>query len=91
MGAQPLDEFLNTVVVLDTHSPFVYIGTLDGHDALFITLRDATVHDCRESPITREQHVSEAKRFGFHASRKQVKVKVSDLVSLSRLDDVITN
>lgn len=91
MGALPLDEFLRQVVVLDTRAPYVYIGTLEEYDDMFITLRDAAVHDCTESPITREQHVAEVKRFGLRVSRKRLKVKCSDVVSLSRLDDVVVD
>jgi len=89
MGGASLDEFLNCIVVLDTRSPYVYIGTLENHDDMFITLRDAMVHDCTESPITREQYVTEVKKLGPRVSRKRIKVKNAEIISLSRLDDVV--
>ncbi len=86
-----MDEFLNAVIVLDSRAPYVYIGTLESYDDMFVTLKDASVHDCAESPITREQHVAEVRRFGLRVSRKYVKIKFSDIVGISRLDDVVVD
>jgi small nuclear ribonucleoprotein (snRNP)-like protein len=76
-------------VVVDTDSTYVYLGTLAEVQDHFVVLKDADVHDRRESPSTKEQYIMEAKRFGVKANRKDVKVRKAMVVSVSRLDDVL--
>jgi small nuclear ribonucleoprotein (snRNP)-like protein len=76
-------------VVVDTDSSYVYLGTLAEVQDHFVVLKDADVHDRRESPSTKEQYIMEAKRFGVKANRKDVKVRKAMVVSVSRLDDVL--
>ncbi len=82
--------FLGQVVVLDTDALYLYIGTLDKICDHFVVLKDADVHDRRESPSTKEQYAMDAKRHGVKANRKEVQVKKALIVSFSRLDDIIT-
>ena len=78
------------VVVVDTSSPFVYLGTLVKVDEHFLVLKDVDAHDRSEGPSTKEQYVMDTKRFGVKANRKEVSVRKAAVVSVSRLDDVIT-
>ena len=78
------------VVVVDTNSSFVYLGTLDRIDDQFLILKDVDAHDRNEGPSTKEQYVMDTKRFGVKASRKEVSVRKAMVVSVSRLDDVVT-
>ncbi|HEX7896426.1 MAG TPA: hypothetical protein VF950_01505 [Planctomycetota bacterium] len=78
------------VVVVDTSSSFVYLGTLLRVEDHFVVLKDVDAHDIHESTSTKEQYVMECKRFGVHANRKEVSVRKSVIVSVSKLDDVIT-
>jgi small nuclear ribonucleoprotein (snRNP)-like protein len=78
------------IVVVDTNTSFVYLGTLARVEDHFVVLSDVDAHDRNESSSTKEQYVMEAKRFGVKPNRKEVSVRKSLVVSVSRLDDVIT-
>jgi small nuclear ribonucleoprotein (snRNP)-like protein len=82
-------EFLGQVVVVDTDSSFVYLGTLKAVKEQFIVLADVDVHDTRETTSTKEQYVMDTKRFGVKPSRREVNVRTTQIVSLSRLDDIL--
>lgn len=83
------DEYVGREVVLDVSSPFVYIGTLSGYTRHSLTLENADVHDLRDTSTTRELYVLDARRHGFNGNRKRVVVRVSEIVSVSALEDVI--
>lgn len=89
MDNEAWTSFLGQVVVVDTHSAFVYLGTLAKVEDHFVTLKDVDVHDRSEGPSTKEQYVMDTKRFGVRANRKEVSIRKTLVVSLSRLDDVI--
>ena len=76
-------------VVVDTDSRFVYLGRLDRVELEFVVMKDVDVHDRRESPSTKEQYIMDTKKFGVKANRKEVSVRKSLVVSVSKLDDVI--
>lgn len=81
---------IGQVVVVDTTSPFVYLGTLTKADEHFLVLKDVDAHDRSEGPSTKEQYIMDTKRFGVKANRKEVSIRKAAVVSVSRLDDVIT-
>jgi hypothetical protein len=84
-----LEALQGEILVLDTEAPFVYIGTLDSWDELYLRLVDADVHDMRDSKTSRELYVIETRRLGVRANRQAVLVARSHVVSLSRLEDVL--
>jgi hypothetical protein len=85
-----IEELVGRVVVLDVTARYVYLGMLSGLDRHYLDLRDADVHDLRDTAnTTRELYVLEAKRHGFHRNRKRVLVRREDVVSVSALDDVV--
>jgi len=84
-----LDGLKDTVVVIDTNTHYVYVGTLKAADEGFLVLADADVHDISEGSSTKEMYAVEARRHGVQKNRREVLVRTSHVVSLSRLDDVI--
>lgn len=82
-------SLLDQEVVLDLSSPYVALGTLVAVDELFLTLVDADLHDLRDSRSTRERYVLDAKEHGIRKNRARVQVAMRELVSLSRLSDVV--
>lgn len=82
-------QLLRQEVVLDLASPYVVLGCLEQADAAFLRLSNADVHDLRDSKTTRELYVLEARRHGIRSNRVEVWVRVAEIVSLSRLTDVI--
>ncbi len=80
---------IGQVVVVDTSSPFVYLGTLARVEDHFVVLKNVDAHDRNEGPSTKEQYVMDTRRFGIKPNRREVAVRKTLIVSLSRLDDVI--
>jgi hypothetical protein len=83
------DALIGQAVVVDTDSRFVYLGRLDRVEAEFIVMKDVDVHDRRESPSTKEQYIMDTKKFGVKPNRKEVNIRKTQVVSLSRLDDIL--
>jgi|GEM_PF-4929505 len=55
-----IEEFLNQRVVVDLRSEYVCLGTLQRIDEHFLELRNADMHDLRDSDTTRENYVAES-------------------------------
>lgn len=82
-------EFLGKQVVLDVQSMFVYVGKLSAVDEKTLSLKNADVHDLRDSTTTREVYVRDARVHGIQPNRKAVFVRLDQVVSISLLEDVI--
>ena len=83
-----LDDFFGQMVVLDLSSPYVCIGRLVAADDVYFHLFDADLHDFRDSPATRENYVVDSVRVGIRRNRKQVLVRRSEVVALTRFADI---
>ncbi|MBI2933073.1 MAG: hypothetical protein HYY16_15625 [Planctomycetes bacterium] len=81
--------WIGQVVVVDTNSSFLYIGTLADVRPHFVVLKDVDTHDRADSLATKERYVMDVKRFGVRPNRKEVSVRLDLVVSVSRLEDVI--
>jgi small nuclear ribonucleoprotein (snRNP)-like protein len=84
-----LDELLNQRVVLDLRSSFVCLGTLKRVDVDLLELRNADLHDLRDTETTRENYVAESRTTGIKRNRKRVIVFRSEVVAIAALDDVV--
>lgn len=84
-----LQEYIGQKVVADLRSTFVCIGTLAGIDDHFLDVRNADFHDLRDTETTRELYVAESLATGIKRNRKRVLVCRSDVVAVSRLEDVV--
>lgn len=76
-------------VVVDTATPFVYIGTLKAWEENFIVLADADVHDSAEGRSGKDLYIAETRRNGVQRNRREVIIRKAQIVSLSLLEDVI--
>ena len=76
-------------IIVDTVSHFIYIGKLEDLSDYFLTLRDADVHDSRESPSMNEKYILDSKKYGVRSNRKMVHIRIQEVISISLLDDVI--
>ena len=83
------ESMIGKIVVVDTDSRFVYLGTLDRVDPEFLVMKEVDAHDRRESPSTKEQYIMDTKKFGVKANRKEVSVRKVLVISISKLDDVV--
>jgi len=83
------ESLLGEEVVLDSTDPHLYIGTLSRIGRHVIVLTNADVHFCGDSLTTTEFYILETKKNGVRPNRREVCVLRTQIVSLSRLADVI--
>jgi hypothetical protein len=84
-----LEELIGQKVVVDLRSTFVCLGTLERVDEHFLELRNADVHDTRDTDTTRENYVAASKATGIKRNRKRVWLVRAEMVAISRLDDFV--
>ena len=84
-----LDEFLNQKVVVDLSCPYVCLGKLVRADEHFLELKNADLHDLRDTETTRELYVADSVATGVKRNRKRVLVRRSEVVAVSLLEDVV--
>jgi hypothetical protein len=77
------------IVVIDTNSSYLYIGTLAEVTDHFLKLRDVDVHDRTETPTTKEKYILDAKRYGVKCNRREVSIRKEVVTSFSLLDDIL--
>ena len=84
----PLPEWIGESVVVDLAGPFLCIGTLDAVTTGFLTMTDADFHDLRDSNATRESYLIDSRRVGIRRNRAKVLVKLSEVVAITKFQDV---
>jgi hypothetical protein len=84
-----LEEMLGHKVVVDLSSPFVCLGLLHRVDEHFLELRNADLHDLRDTDTTRENYVAASRATGIKRNRKRVLVSRAEMIAIARLDDVV--
>ena len=89
MDSAGWEGLIGKIVVVDTDSRFVYLGTLDRVETHFVILKNVDAHERGESPSTKEQYIMDAKKFGVTPNRKEVSVRKAMVVSVSKLDDIL--
>jgi hypothetical protein len=84
-----LEEFKGQKVVIDLRSTFVCCGTLKRIDDMWLELRDADLHDLRDTQSSRELYVADSRATGVKRNRKRVLVARAEVVAVALLDDVV--
>jgi hypothetical protein len=82
---------IGQVVVVDLKAPYVCLGTLVGHNATFLELADADLHDFRDSTASREVYVYDSARLGVRRNRAWVYLRCDEVVAITRLADIATS
>ena len=82
-------DYRSQVVVVDTDTPVTYIGSLAALDGDFCRLHNVVLHDARTARISVDQYLCECAEHGTPPSRREVLVRSSRIVSLSKLCDVV--
>jgi hypothetical protein len=86
-----LQEFVGQKVVIDLRSTFVCLGLLQGYDDNFLDVRNADLHDLRDTETTRELYVAESKSTGIKRNRKRLLLLRTEVVAIAGLDDVVND
>jgi hypothetical protein len=84
-----IQELIGEKVVIDFHSSFVCLGTLLRADELFLELKNADLHDLRDTQTTRENYVVASRTTGIKRNRKRVLILRADIVGISKFDDIV--
>ena len=84
-----LEEMLGQKVVVDLRSAFVCLGTLQRLDDAFLELRNADLHDLRDTQSTREIYVAESRATGIKRNRKRVLLVRGEVIAVGLLEDVV--
>ncbi len=84
-----LDELKGQAIVVDLRSQFVCLGVLAEFDEHFLDLRKADLHDLRDTQTSRENYVADAVSTGIKKNRRRVLLVRTDVVAVSRLEDVV--
>jgi hypothetical protein len=84
-----LQEFVGEDVVVDLRSPYVCLGTLKRFDDTWLDLRNADLHDLRDTQTSRELYVADSRATGVKRNRKRVLVLRAEIVAVALLEDVV--
>ena len=84
-----LDEFIGQNVVVDLRSAYVCLGNLKDVGPSYLDIRNADLHDLRDTETTRELYVAESCATGIKRNRRRVLVALTDVVAISRMEDVV--
>ena len=84
-----LEELLNQKVVVDLRGEYVCLGTLVAYDTHFLSIKNADLHDLRDTETTRETYIVDTVNTGVKRNRKSVLIRRGEMVAISLLDDVV--
>jgi hypothetical protein len=84
-----LEELIGCRVVVDLRSEYVCLGTLVRVDDHFLELKNADLHDLRDTDTTREMYVIDSRDTGIKRNRKRLLLVRTDIVAVARLEDVM--
>ena len=84
-----LEEFIGQRIVVDMRSTFVCLGTLLRVDEHFLELRNADLHDLRDTDTTRETYVAESCLTGIKRNRRRMLLSRAEIVAIAPLEDVV--
>lgn len=87
-SSNELAALIGDNVVIDLRSTYVCLGTLAGIDGEFLVLRDADLHDFRDSTATREIYVYDSLRLGIRRNRSRVLLRRDEIVAVTRFADI---
>ena len=84
-----IEGFLGQSVVVDLCSPYVCLGSFVAFDREYLDLRDADLHDFRDSSATRELYVYDSVRLGIRRNRSRVLIRRVEVVAITRFSDIL--
>jgi hypothetical protein len=84
-----LEDMIGHKVVVDLHSEYVCLGTLTRFDEAYLELRNADLHDLRDTDTTRENYVAASRETGIKRNRKRLLLVRAWVVAIALLEDVV--
>lgn len=86
-----LQTLVGRKIILDTAGPIMFLGTLKEVRPDGFWLEDADLRDRSEGHDTKESYACEAKLNGIRSNRRRLFVSAHVVISVSALDDVVTD
>ncbi len=86
-----LEILVGRRIVVDTAGPVTFLGTLTEIRPDGLWLEDADLRDRSEGHDTKESYICAAIKDGIRANRRRIFVKDHVVISVSCLDDVVTD
>ncbi len=84
-----IKKFLGKIIVVDTDTRWLYVGTFKKIGKTFLTLQDVDAHDLTETTSTRDAYLAHIKNHGLVVNRRIVMISKEKLIGLSLLKDVL--
>ncbi|MSQ96376.1 MAG: hypothetical protein EXR98_17735 [Gemmataceae bacterium] len=84
-----MEELIGEIVVIDLRSTFVCLGKLTKVMPDWLELRNADLHDLRDTETTRENYVAASAVTGVKRNRKKLLLMRAEIVAIARLADVV--
>jgi len=84
-----LEELVGKKVVVDLEDRFVCLGTLQRFDEHFLELRNADLHDIRDTQTTRELYVADSRGTGIKRNRKSVFLLRSQMIAIAAFESIV--
>jgi small nuclear ribonucleoprotein (snRNP)-like protein len=83
-----LEALVGQVVVVDLKSTYVCLGTFVAYDDQYLEVRDADLHDFRDSTATREVYTYDSARLGIRRNRARTLIRRDEVVAIGRFDEI---
>jgi hypothetical protein len=84
-----MDELVGQTVVIDLRSSFVCLGKLTKVTPDYLELKNADLHDLRDTGTTRENYIAASAATGVKRNRKKLLLMRTEIVAIARLEDVV--
>jgi hypothetical protein len=84
-----LEELIGETVVIDLRSTYVCMGVLKAVTPDILELRNADLHDLRDTDTTRENYIAASVATGVKRNRKKLLLMRAEIVAIARLSDVV--
>ena len=84
-----LEEMIGDKVVIDLGSTYVCLGILKSVAPDYLELRNADLHDLRDTDTTRENYIAATIATGIKRNRKKLLLMRRDIIAIARLSDVV--
>jgi hypothetical protein len=89
LGEPAWAEMVGHEIVLDLASPYVVLGRLVAARDDFLELENVDVHDLRDTQSTREKYILDCRLHGVRPNRGRAWISLHELVTVSKLADVL--
>ena len=83
------EQFLNRKVVIDFRAEFVCLGTLKSIGLHFLELKNADLHDLRDTDTSRENYIAACVITGIKRNRKRLLINRAEIVAIADFEDIV--